>query len=132
MAVRCECIDVIIPIANIDRVYPGGFAAFKRENTPLLGGTLWHDNYLFRDGAMSPSDARAIVDSWRRRGLEPTAMQGSRQVWNDLCVVERTRGGPTLPCDWLEFNAALDCVQLKGAPVEPVVGREQFSNPARL
>ena len=40
MAVRCECIDVIIPIANIDRVFPGGFAGFKLQNAPLFGGCL--------------------------------------------------------------------------------------------
>ena len=29
MAVRCEFIDFIIPIKNIDKVYPGGFKKFK-------------------------------------------------------------------------------------------------------
>jgi len=32
MAARCEFIDVIIPIANIDRVFPGEFTAYKTEN----------------------------------------------------------------------------------------------------
>lgn len=32
MAVHCEFIDFIIPIAKIDAVYPGGFKAFKVEN----------------------------------------------------------------------------------------------------
>jgi hypothetical protein len=40
MALRCEFIDVVISIANIDRVYPGGFAAFKRESARLFGGRL--------------------------------------------------------------------------------------------
>jgi len=56
MAERCEFIDVIVPIRNIDRVYRGGFAAFKKDNAPLFGGRLWHDQSLLRDGAMNPMD----------------------------------------------------------------------------
>ena len=126
MAIRCEFIAIIVPIANIDRVYPGGFAAFKEENASLFGGRLWHDDHLFRDGAMSPANATQAVDFWRHQGLEPIEMRDGRQVWKELCVVEHMFGGPTLPCDWLEFDRERACVYVKGTPSEPVVGREGF------
>ena len=69
MSVRCEFIDVIVPIANIERVYPGGFAAFKARYLEDFGGRLWHDDYLFRDGAMNPIDAASAVNFWRGYGL---------------------------------------------------------------
>jgi hypothetical protein len=31
MAVRCDFIDIIVPIANIDRVYPGAWLEFDPE-----------------------------------------------------------------------------------------------------
>jgi len=124
MAIRCEFIDIVIPIANIDRVYPGGFDAFKHENAKLFGGRLWHDDHLFRDGAMSPMDATQCVKFWERHGLKPMETRNGKQVWMGLCVV--MFGGPTLPCDWLEFDRDRACVYLKGMLSEPVVGPEDF------
>jgi len=129
MAVRCEFIDIIVPIANIDRVYPGGFAAFKRDNSSRFGGRLWHDDLLFRDGAMSPVDAKHAIEFWERHGLEPMETIDGRQHWKDLCVVEQMFGGPTLPCDWTEFDRQRGSVYLKGQPPEPVIDRECFKQP---
>lgn len=128
MAVRCEFIDVIVPIVSIDRVYPGGFSAFRAEHSTLFGGRLWNDDHLLRDGAMSAVDARAAVEYWERQGLAPMKVEGGHQVWGDLCVVEHVLGGPTLPCDWLDFDQNGPCVSLKGYPPGPVVGREAFRN----
>jgi hypothetical protein len=127
MAVRCEFIDVIIPLANIDRVFPGGFSAFKTENAALFGGRLWHDDYLLRDGAMNPTDAKDAIAFWERYGLIAMDAEDGRQRWRDVCVVEHVLGGPTLPCDWIEFDSSRQCVYLKGQAPDPVVGREHFS-----
>ena len=127
MAVRCEFIDIIVPISNIDRAYPGGFAAFRRDNARLFGGRLWHDKHLLRDGAMSPADAQEAVQFWESRGLQPSWNQNGKTVWKDLCVVEHTFGGPTLPCDWIVFDANRQCVYLKGDSPDPVIGREDFT-----
>ena len=48
---------------------PGGFAAFKARNLEDFGGRLWHDDYLFRDGARNPIDAASAVNFWRGYGL---------------------------------------------------------------
>lgn len=126
MAVRCEFIDIIVPIAAIDRVYPGGFAAFKAENLALFGGRLWHDQHLLRDGAMSPMAAKEAVAYWESMGLTAMEMRDKVRVWKDVCVVERMSGGPTALCDWLVFDIDRACVYLKGDLAEPVVGREGF------
>lgn len=128
MAVRCEFIDIIIPIANIERAYPGGFAGFKTDNAGLIGGRLWHDGHLLRDGAMSPADAREAIAYWERLGLVAMDSTEGRQKWRDLCVVEHALGGPTLPCDWIEFDSSRGCVHLKGQAPGPVIGRDHFTS----
>ena len=128
MAVRCEFIS-IIPIANVDRVFPGGFAAFKAQNASMFGGRLWHDDYLLRDGAMSPVDAKHTVAFWTGYGLVPMETKDGSQAWRDVCVVEHMRGGPTLPCAWIEFDENRRCVYLRGHAPDPVIGREDFAQP---
>ena len=120
MAVLCEFIDVIIPIENIDRVYPGGFAAYKAEHAKEFKGRMYHDEYLFRDGAMNGLDIEQIVAEWEARGLVPMKTVDGQKHWNELCVVSMlTR--ITLPCDWAVYNSKYFCVHLKGQPPTPVI-----------
>jgi hypothetical protein len=131
MAVVCEFIDVIVPIERIDALYPGGFSAFKAENAARFGGRLWHDQHLFRDGAMSPADARHAVEFWEKYGLEPmgTTADGSK-FWKDVCVVESMMGGPTMPCAWIGFSAEDRCVWKLGKDRGETVGRWNQERPA--
>ena len=46
--------------------------------------------------------------------------------WKDLCVVDQLRG-PTLPCEWIEFDRQENCVWLKGSERGEVVGPEDSS-----
>jgi hypothetical protein len=126
MAIRCEFIDVIVPIKNIDRVFPGGFKAFKEENKKMFGGRLWRDDFLFRDGAMNPNDVRHVVEFWQRYGLQPKESRDGQDFWKDLCVVEHMFEGPTLPCEWIVFDNQQACVSLKGQPIELIIGRDNF------
>lgn len=124
MAVACEFIDIIVPIEKIDEAYPGGFAAFKDQHADMFSGRLWHDEHLFRDGAMSPQDAKVAVDFWREHGLEPMGCDtNGAPFWNDLCVVESARNGPTLPCNWIEFSLAERCVWKSGTEIGEIIGR---------
>lgn len=124
MAVACEYIDVIVPIGRIDAVYPGGFNAFKSQNAELFGGRLWHDSHLFRDGAMSPQDARCVVDFWKGRGLTPFGKTAEGGVfWKDMCVVEVMMGGASLPCDWIEVSAEEKCAWKRGSAKGEIIGR---------
>ena len=46
--------------------------------------------------------------------------------WVDVCVVEAILGGATLLCDWIEVHG--DKANLKGMPIEPIVGRDKFND----
>jgi hypothetical protein len=122
MAVALEFIDIIVPIAVIRRKYYGGWEKFLYDKRRLIGGALWHDDHLFRDGAMSPGDAKTIVDDWTRLGFEAMEIRDGRQVWKDLCVVEWMFGGPTLPCDWIEVDENEPFAYLKGTAPGNVAG----------
>jgi hypothetical protein len=129
MAITCEFIDIIVPIEKIDAKYPGGFSAFKRANESLFGGRLWHDDHLFRDGAMSPQDAAEEVRFWEGFGLTGIASaEDGEKHWQDICVVESMFRGPTLPCDWIEFDREQRCVWLRGHERGEICGRWTFSD----
>ena len=102
MAVRLEFIDVIIPVAYVDVVYPGGWEAFEATR---IEGSIWTDGELVRDGAMNAMDIQMIVAEWEALGLVGQAEVDGRLVWRDFCVVEGLFGGPTLPCAWLAFDS---------------------------
>lgn len=121
MAVYCEFINFIIPIKTVDAVYPGGFEQYKKDNPHGFAFRMWHDDFLLRDGAMSPLDMADIVESWEKLGLQGSVEVDGKKQWKDFCVVEAVQGGPTLPCDWVEFDPKDDSVYIKGAEKGEVV-----------
>ncbi len=103
MAVRLECFNVIIPIANIDKYYPGGFDGFKQDNSDLIGAGMWYDDRIFRDGAMNHLDVEMILDSWKRLGLKITSICNGKEYWDELCVVSLLQD-ESVPCRWLKIR----------------------------
>ena len=128
MPVALEFINIIVPIEVVDRYYPGGFTAFKSEKSDMFGGRLWHDDYLLRDGAMNPMDAKATVDYWQNLGASPQGNVEGKLIWKDVCVVEHMLGGITLPCDWIVLDKDRSCAYMKEKPSEPIVGRDDFNS----
>lgn len=104
MAIALEFIDFVVPIALIRQKYPGGWAQCLQDHERLIGGRVWFDEHLLRDGAMSPADIESLVEEWTSLGFQPTAELDGQRIWQDCCVVESMLGGPTLPCDWLELS----------------------------
>ena len=127
MAVALEFIDFIVPVKIIEAKYPGGWAQCLKDHADLIGGCVWHDDHLFRDGAMSASDIEALVEAWAMRGLTPFASVDGKRVWHDCCVTEHMAGGPTLPCSWIEIAEDGLSAYLKGTDPGPIVGRAQGS-----
>lgn len=123
MAVGCVFYDIVIPISNIDKVYEGGFEKFKADNRSKFGKEFWHDDYLFIDGSMEPDEIEKVAETWEKRGLKGIEVINHKPYYKDFCIVDSMRGGPTLACEWLEFDAETQSVWLKGAPkgilVEP-------------
>ncbi|MDH6343304.1 tetratricopeptide (TPR) repeat protein [Parabacteroides sp. PFB2-12] len=96
MAVRCEFIDIIIPIVNINRVYEGGYKQFL-EDKGGLSGIEWDDGILYRTGSMG-SDVDYRLKPWNKLGL--VGWNGEKYV--DYCISEHIFGGiKPETCDWL-------------------------------
>ena len=122
MAIKCEFIDFIIPIDKIDLVYPGGFRKFKEDHIQGFSGRLYHDDFLFRDGAMNHMDIERLVNEWEALGLKGIIEIDGKKPWLEFCVVEGMFGGPVIPCDWLEYDRDNNCVYLKDRPKGELIG----------
>jgi hypothetical protein len=125
MAITLEFIDFIIPIRIIEAKYKGGWAQCLRDHAPLIGGRVWYDDNLFRDGAMNPADIKALAEFWEGLGFNIIRVeQDGSKHFHDACVVEWRAGGATLPCDWIECCKDEPVAFLKGQPVGAIIGRE--------
>ncbi len=138
MAIHTHYLNVIIPVSKIDTSkFVGGLLNHLSENDGLTGKNIYCDEYLYRDGAMGPPDIEQIVKFWEDQGLVLHEEIDGKKHWKDLCVVDMM-DGPTLPCDWIEFDRVWDdkdgyfsYVYLKGKPkgllvsaIETMSGKE--------
>lgn len=116
MAALVSMISVVVPIRKIDDRYtPGGFSGYLRDRGDSR--FRWHDEHLLVSVHPDPEFVEFDLQSWEDRGL--TAVESGR--WIDICVVDQS-GGPTLPCDWIEFDRKDSCVWLKGHERGEVIG----------
>lgn len=99
MAIGLQCLNLIIPVARIAQVWPGGFAAFWCAHGAQP--RLWHDGGLLRDGALCLSALQQQLAWWQRRGI---GLAGTGAADPDLCVVDVQRGVISSPCRWLELD----------------------------
>jgi hypothetical protein len=123
MAIQTEFIDFIVNISAIRAKYPGGWQQCLEDHANLIGGRVWYDDYLFRDGAMSPHDIGGLVHHWSSLGLIGRAQVGGQDCWVDFCVHEQMFGGTTLPCDWLIPHGKWSVAHVDD-PGSAVVGRD--------
>jgi hypothetical protein len=128
MAISLEFYNVIIPIKNIKKCKEiGGFKGIlKHHKKNGTIGRIWYDDYLYRDGAMSPGDTEEIGRFWEKQGLNLTKKVNGEEHWDELCVVG-FHEGPTLPCEWLEFKIENDYSSprawLKGTDEGKIIGK---------
>jgi len=85
MAIELEFINFIVPIEVIKAKYPGGWDACLNDHANLIGGRVWYDDHLFRDGAMNTLDIDVLIERWQKNGLEPFEIVDGQQSWKDLC-----------------------------------------------
>ncbi len=123
MAVALEFIDFIVPIAVIREKYPGGWEQCLKDHERLIGGRVWYDDHLLRDGAMNPLDIESLIEEWTELGFQPMEKRGGELRWKDVCVVESMFGGPTLPCEWLILAEDGGSAYLKGTDPGPTRSR---------
>ena len=131
MAIALEFIDFIVPIKTIEEKYPGGWKHCLEDHEHLIGGRVWYDEHLFHDGAMNPMDIESLVDIWKALGFNTHEEdENGRPIkWIDVCVYERMFGGATIKCDWIDYDAQLDGVFLKGTNPGELIGRWDFEQP---
>jgi len=124
MAVALEFINIIIPIANINRCRSiGGFEGYLQLESHSIGEIIWHDDYLVREGVMNPFDIEDMIDTWAERGLNPITEIGSDRTFKDLCVID-SLNGLTLPCSWIHVNLKEQVAWLKDKPKGQIIGRD--------
>jgi hypothetical protein len=123
LAIALEFIDVVVPIAKIRDLYPGGWEQCLLDYATLLGRRVWYDRHLFRDGALSPPEVKLLVEGWTVLGFVATETRKGRWYWKDLCVVQSSQGGPTRACDWLAFDGPRRIAHLAGTEPGPVAWR---------
>jgi len=123
MAIATEFIDLIIPIQTICAKYLGGWEQCLEDHEHLIGGRIWYDEHLFRNGAMNPSDIAILVETWQEMGFECDRNVDGKKHWQDICVFEGAFGGPTMPCSWIDFDKKDKFAFLKGTQPGKVVGR---------
>jgi len=70
MAIKLEFLDLIVPIKTIKKKYPGGWKQCLKDHNGLIGGRVWYDEHLFRDGAMSPNDIAYLLNGGVRKVLK--------------------------------------------------------------
>lgn len=124
MAVMTEFLDLIVPISVIEEKYPGGWEQCLIDHRPAIGGRVWYDAHLFRDGAMSPEAMEHLLKEWTKLGFECSVERNGQRYWKDVCVFEGSTGGPTLPCEWLSVDYDTRSVYLRGTAPGELMGRD--------
>ena len=127
MAIRLEFINFVVPIHVIKQRYPGGWEACLRDHQNLIGGRVWYDDHLFRDGAMNPMDMGHLVEEWKSMGFQIEEDVDGLKVFRDAYVTEGFFGH-FYPCHWLISLVEEQGAYLKGIEPGPLVGRENFSH----
>ena len=83
MAIALQFIDFVVPIDLIRQKYPGGLAQCLQDHERLIGGRVWFDEHLLREGAMNPADIESLVDEWTSLGFQPTVEVDGKRIWQD-------------------------------------------------
>lgn len=127
MSIQLEFIDFIVPRALIEEKYPGGWLQCLKDHADLIGGRVWYDDDLFRDGAMNPMDIEHLVKEWQKMGFNThdEDTEGNPIKWIDICVSSMLTG-PTLECDWLAFDRTVCGYYLEGTDPGNLITRADF------
>ena len=116
MAIQAEIISVVIPLSNIEKCKEiGGVKGTLDKHINLLGGKILVDDYLYSEGTMEIREVSSILEFWQAQGLQLQEQINGKPVWKDICVIDSSKG-PSIPCDWLEFDKQTKCFWLKDKP----------------
>lgn len=94
MAVELGYYNLVVPIENIEKHYPGGFNQYKNDNK----GEMEYDNHLVRKSSVDMDVIESFAKELEAFGLIGMVEKDGVKQWQDFCIVDIN---PTLPCDWL-------------------------------
>lgn len=123
MAVFILYYSIIIPFQNLKRVLTEDELSKILRLPNKYYDKICFDDYLYKEGSMSPLDNELIIKKWEEKGLLPTEQRNGQTYWKDLCLLEMMNDQPvTYPCDWIEIieqpgNDHDTFANLKGKPV---------------
>jgi len=77
---------------------------------------------------MNSIDIESLVNHWKGLGFETFKedQDGNLIEWIDVCVYEYYFGGPTLKCDWIDYDKEINGIFLKGTDPGKLVTRHNF------
>ena len=132
MAVRIKFISVVVPIKRINASsISGGLQGIVAGHPQSAGKAFWHDDHLFVEYAMNPMDTQSLVQRWESYGLVARVEVNGTRRWKDVCVVDYYKG-PTLPCEWLEFDPGSKIAWKKGELAGEINGPDSGGDPLFL
>ncbi len=111
MTIALEMLNLIVPIHLIEKNYPGGWEQCRLDYKHSPGA--WHDEHLFRLGAMNGMDMMLMLEHWKDMGFKAHFGYGKPTRWRELCIVDIR--GPTLPCDWITVDQEAGTASFKTA-----------------
>jgi len=101
MTVAIEFISIVVKKSAVQEKWGGGISAYKRWKGPFNGSVYDEDDYLLKEGTMSPLEAQDICSEYEAFGLQGRSIDGTS--WVDFCVIDELKG-PTLKCDWIVYD----------------------------
>ena len=130
VAVAIEFLNMIVPVAEIEKKYPGGWAKCREDTGCDLPGTPnCSDGELLRLGTMSEMTLQLMGDQWTSMGFKGFTGRGDKKRWKEFCQFGST-AGPAF-CDWLSFdkkNATVSLVNSASLTTAP----QEASSPLEM
>lgn len=114
MGIRLEYMNSIV--IRIDRLCTcPGIANVQHFFDDLMGngiGCQRDEHLLVVPGACNGTGQHLSLEFFKQQGLMPAKRIKGELHWHDVCELDSS-SGPTLPCSWLEWDAASGTVSLK-------------------
>lgn len=112
MSLTIDIVALVIPIKNIERVYPGGFAKYKQDNAKSNRLLFDYDEHLVRIGSMDSGSIESQIRVWEEYGLIAYETDRVQPVAKDFYYIHNWAKAKR-ECLWLGVDEERSCVYWK-------------------
>jgi hypothetical protein len=102
MAISIPFFTFIMPLSNVEKYYPGGVEALKKDRNDYE-----YDNFLCRTATMGWADMEVVINFWKSLGAVDIMEENGVKKFKDFCITERFFSHEYLSCDWLVIDDSL-------------------------